>query len=65
MFALLALAGDLGCVAGPSLAGTVAELCGNDLQISFIVSTVFPLVVFALIPFVAIREKKKLLSKRK
>lgn len=59
MFALLALAGDLGCVVGPSLAGTVAELYGDNLQISFIVSAVFPFVVFALIPFVVFYARKR------
>lgn len=58
MFALLALAGDLGCIVGPSLAGAVAELFGNDLQISFAVSAVFPLIILALIPFVLLLTRR-------
>ena len=59
MFALLALAGDMGCVIGPSLAGTVAEIFGGNLQISFIVSAIFPFAIFALIPFVILTAKRK------
>ena len=59
MFALLALAGDIGCVIGPSLAGGVAEIFGGNLQISFIISAVFPFAIFALIPFVILASKRK------
>lgn len=59
MFALLALAGDMGCVIGPSLAGTIAEIFGGKLQISFIVSAIFPFAIFALIPFVILKSKRK------
>ncbi len=58
MFALLALAGDTGCIVGPSLAGTVAEQFGNDLQVSFLVSAIFPLIILALIPFVILLANK-------
>ena len=58
MFALLALAGDVGCVLGPSIAGAVAESFGDNLQISFIAATLFPLIIFALIPFVSLYSKK-------
>lgn len=64
MFALLALAGDLGCVAGPSLAGATAELFGGNLQISFIISTIFPFIIFALIPVVVIYAKKRTVSSK-
>lgn len=59
MFALLALAGDIGCVAGPSLAGAIAESFGNDLQISFIFSAVFPVIILSLIPFLILTKKHK------
>jgi fucose permease len=42
MFALLALAGDLGCSAGPSLVGAVAEAAGGDLKVGILVAMVFP-----------------------
>ena len=63
MFALLALAGDLGCVVGPSLVGFVADAFGNNLRISFAVSAVFPLAILLLIPFVLSYTKK--MKKRK
>ena len=59
MFALLALAGDIGCTAGPAIAGAVAELFGNDLQISFAVSAIFPLSILALMPFVILLTDRK------
>ncbi len=42
MFALLALAGDLGCSAGPSLVGFVSGLTGDNLKLGILVATVFP-----------------------
>lgn len=56
MFALLALAGDLGCLSGPSLVGCVAGLFGDSLKTGILISTVFPLTLaIALIFF---RRKK-------
>lgn len=45
MFALLAMAGDLGCLAGPTAAGWIAEACGNDLRVSFLFSILFPVFI--------------------
>ena len=59
MFALLALAGDMGCVIGPSMAGAIAEISGGELQISFIISALFPFIILALIPFVILYSKRK------
>ena len=59
MFALLAMAGDIGCLAGPTAAGWIAEACGNKLQISFLLSTVFPALIVALACFGLRKEKKK------
>lgn len=51
MFALLALAGDLGCTSGPFLAGQVSAAFGSDLRVGFAFAAVFPLLmlVFALV----------------
>ena len=65
MFALLALAGDVGCVLGPSISGGIADLFGDDLKISFLVSAIFPLIIFALMPFVIMYSKKKKTSENK
>ena len=45
MFAFLAMAGDLGCLAGPMAAGWIAEAFGNKLQVSFLVSVIFPMLI--------------------
>jgi fucose permease len=50
LFALLAMAGDLGGAFGPSLVGTVTQQAGNNLQSGMLVGSVFPLIlIFALI----------------
>ena len=45
MFALLALAGDLGCTAGPSLVGFVSDSLGGDLTKGILTAIVFPLLL--------------------
>ena len=42
MFALLALAGDLGCSGGPTLAGFVSSSVGNNLRMGILAAIVFP-----------------------
>lgn len=45
LFAMLALAGDLGCSGGPTLAGLVSGGLGDDLHIGILASVVFPAVM--------------------
>lgn len=45
MFALLALAGDLGCSAGPTLVGFVSDAVGGNLKVGILAAAVFPLVM--------------------
>lgn len=45
MYALMALAGDLGCSSGPSVVGFVANACGGNLKIGIIVALLFPIVM--------------------
>lgn len=45
MFALLALAGDLGCSGGPSLVGMVANAVGGDLKTGILAAIIFPVVL--------------------
>lgn len=47
LFALLALAGDLGGSIGPSVVGAVSQNAGNNLQIGVIAGIVFPLMLVA------------------
>ncbi len=59
MFALLALAGDMGCTLGPTAVGWLAEAFGNNLKGAFIFSAVFPAVIILLIAILAIRDIKR------
>lgn len=43
MFALLALAGDMGCSVGPSLVSSIASLFHGELKSGLLAATVFPL----------------------
>lgn len=45
LFAMLALAGDLGCSGGPTLAGLVSSGFGNDLRIGILSAIVFPVLL--------------------
>ena len=44
-FALLALAGDLGCGSGPTVAGKVSALFSDDLKTGILAATVFPVIM--------------------
>lgn len=43
MFAFLALAGDLGATAGPTVVGKVAEVTGENLKNGLLAATIFPI----------------------
>ena len=45
MYALMALAGDVGCSAGPTVVGFVANANGNSLQAGLLAAIVFPVVI--------------------
>jgi len=47
MFGLLAMAGDVGCAAGPSVVGLVSEGFGGELRAGLLAATVFPVVLMA------------------
>lgn len=47
LFALLALAGDLGCSGGPTLVGMVSSAAGDNLKAGILAGTVFPLLLLA------------------
>ena len=46
MFAFLALAGDVGCSAGPTLTGFAADLLGGSISSGILISIVFPVFMF-------------------
>ena len=47
MFALLALAGDVGCSGGPALVGFVSGMLGDDLKRGVLAGIVFPVLLLA------------------
>ncbi len=47
MFALFALAGDLGCAGGPTLAGIVSGCMGDNLRMGILAAVIFPVLMVA------------------
>ena len=57
MFALLALAGDLGCSSGPTIVGTVADALGGNLKAGILGAIVFPVVLVVTILLMKARKE--------
>ena len=51
MFALLALAGDLGCSGGPTLVGFVSDIASDDLKKGILTAMIFPVFLVAGVAF--------------
>lgn len=45
MFAFLALAGDLGAAASPTMVGSISEMAGGNLKTGLLVATLFPVIL--------------------
>lgn len=58
MFALLALAGDVGCLGGPTVVGMVSSVLGNNLRTGILVGVIFPILLLAGIYLCRLRYKK-------
>jgi fucose permease len=56
MFALLALAGDIGCSAGPALVGFVSDAPGGSLKAGIFAAAIFPAVLLVCL---LLRKKKR------
>ncbi|MBE5881649.1 MAG: MFS transporter [Lachnospiraceae bacterium] len=56
MYAFMALAGDVGCAAGPTVVGMAANLCSGDLKTGLLSALVFPVMI--LIGMTILRDKK-------
>ena len=56
MYALMALAGDLGCSSGPTVVGMVADRMHGDLKSGILVAILFPICMLACLTFV--KQKK-------
>lgn len=59
MFGLLALAGDVGCMAGPTLVGFVSDSLNDNLQIGILVSIIFPVLLLVGLVILYLTMKKK------
>lgn len=57
MFALMALAGDVGCAGGPTLAGNIAEAFSNNLRLGILSAIAFPVVLVAVMLFLQKNKK--------
>ena len=57
LFAMLALAGDLGCSSGPTLAGFISGLFNDNLKIGILFSVIFPTLM--LISLFILNRKKE------
>ena len=58
LFAMLAMAGDLGGAFGPSLVGTASQLNSNDLHSGMLAGSVFPLVLIVALAALLLQSKK-------
>ena len=56
MFALLALAGDLGCMSGPTLTGMISDASGGNIRFGLAFAIIFPAVMIA--GLVLLRKRK-------
>ena len=59
MFALLAMAGDLGGAFGPWLVGFASQMKNDDLKTGMLIACVFPIVLIGTIACIRIRSKKQ------
>jgi MFS-type transporter involved in bile tolerance (Atg22 family) len=58
MFAILAVAGDIGCLSGPYVSGVIADAFGQDLRAAFVFATIFPIICLTVL-WLQKRKKNK------
>ena len=58
MFALLALAGDFGCSAGPTVVGIVSDLFGGNMKTGILAGLIFPALLIISVLAKRLYEKK-------
>ena len=59
LFAFLALAGDVGCSAGPTLVGFVSRAAGDDLKAGILAGIIFPILIVLCMLLFGRRQKKE------
>ena len=60
MFAMLALAGDMGCSGGPTLVGLVSSVFGNNMKMGILFAIIFPVLLFIGVRLSRGRVEKKI-----
>lgn len=60
MFALLAVAGDMGGAFGPSMVGYFSQQAGDNLQVGLLTGCTFPLIMLAAL--IAMRKMAKMID---
>lgn len=60
LFALLALAGDMGCSVGPTVVGVVSERFGDQLQVGLLAAVIFPILLIAVLSIREWRLRKEI-----
>ena len=58
LFALLALAGDVGCSVGPTLVGVVSGHFGDNLKTGILAAAIFPVILLLCVLFGKFEEEK-------
>lgn len=64
MFALLALAGDAGCSAGPSIVGTVSDAFKGNLKAGLLCAALFPVVLLLCVGILSRKKRTDVSEKR-
>ena len=59
MFALLALAGDLGAMVSPAMVGSISEVAGGDLKSGLIFGTAFPVIMVVTLIILSRKSAKR------
>ena len=59
MFALLALAGDLGCSPGPTLVGLISDAHNENIKLGILVAILFPRRLYSHMETAYQNEKEK------
>jgi len=65
MYALMALAGDLGCSSGPTVVGMVANAFGGNLKVGLLLAILFPIVMLlgiGMVKYRPVKEKENVIS---
>lgn len=61
MFAMLALAGDLGCAGGPTLVGMISNVANGNMKLGILVAIIFPVTLLVCL----LSKQKDMMSNRK